>query len=58
MGSSTHVPIRSGVPEENWTEDTLVDDDSVPKVLEKMTEKICTDFQILSQEITRRHLHQ
>ena len=57
MGSSTHVPIRSGTPEENWTEDTVVDD-SVPKVLEKMTEKICTDFQILSQEIARRHLHQ
>ena len=57
MGSSTHVPIRSGTPKENWTEDTVVDD-SLPKVLEKMTEKICTDLQILSQEIARRHLHQ
>ena len=57
MGSTTHVPICSGTPEENWTEGTVVDD-SVPKVLEKMTEKICTDFQILSQEIARRHLHQ
>ena len=57
MGSSTHFPIRFGAPEENWTEDTVVDD-SVPKVLEKMTEKICTDFQILSQEIAGRHLHE